>query len=53
MADRAAAGDRRERRVENLDVFDFELTDQDRERIAALAKDDRRIDPSWAPDWDE
>jgi 2,5-diketo-D-gluconate reductase B len=42
-----------ERRVENLDVFDFELTDQDRERIAALPKDDRRIDPSWAPDWDE
>jgi 2,5-diketo-D-gluconate reductase B len=35
-----------ERRVENLDVFDFELTDHDRERIVALAKDDRRIGPS-------
>jgi 2,5-diketo-D-gluconate reductase B len=42
-----------ERRVENIDVFDFELTDRDRERIAALHKDDREIDPSWAPDWDE
>jgi 2,5-diketo-D-gluconate reductase B len=42
-----------ERRAENLDVFDFDLTDRDRERIAALPKDDRAIDPSWAPDWDE
>jgi 2,5-diketo-D-gluconate reductase B len=41
-----------ERRVENLDVFDFELTEQEREQIASLPKDDRRIDPSWAPDWD-
>jgi|SRR5215211_273530 len=42
-----------ERRVENLELFDFELTDADRERIAALRKDDRRIDPSWGPDWAE
>jgi 2,5-diketo-D-gluconate reductase B len=42
-----------ERRAENLEIFDFELTDEDRERIAALPKDDRRIDPSWAPDWGE
>jgi 2,5-diketo-D-gluconate reductase B len=42
-----------ERRVENLDVFDFELTDSDRERIAALPKDRRGIDPSWGPDWDD
>jgi 2,5-diketo-D-gluconate reductase B len=41
-----------ERRVENIDIFDFELTGRDRERIAALPKDDREIDPSWAPDWD-
>jgi 2,5-diketo-D-gluconate reductase B len=40
-----------ERRVENFDVFDFQLTDADRERIAALRKDRRTIDPSWAPDW--
>jgi 2,5-diketo-D-gluconate reductase B len=42
-----------ERRAENLDVFDFELTRDDRERIASLSKDDRQIDPSWAPDWDK
>jgi 2,5-diketo-D-gluconate reductase B len=42
-----------ERRVENFDIFDFELTDADRDRIAALPKDDRRIDPSWGPDWSE
>ena len=41
-----------ERRVENFDVFDFELTDADRERIAALPKDVRTADPGWAPDWD-
>ena len=41
-----------ERRAENFGVFDFALTDADRERIAALRKDDRRTDPSWAPDWD-
>jgi len=41
-----------DRRVENFDVFDFQLTDSDRERIAALRKDRRTIDPSWAPDWE-
>jgi 2,5-diketo-D-gluconate reductase B len=41
-----------ERRAENFDVFDFALTDADRERIAALPKDDRTANPSWAPDWD-
>jgi 2,5-diketo-D-gluconate reductase B len=40
-----------DRRVENLDVFDFDLSDRDRERIAALRRDVREIDPSWAPDW--
>ena len=41
-----------ERRVENFDVFDLELTDEDRAKIDALPKDDRVIDPGWAPDWD-
>jgi 2,5-diketo-D-gluconate reductase B len=42
-----------ENRVENIDVFDFQLGDEQRERIAALAQaDGRRIDPPWAPDWD-
>jgi 2,5-diketo-D-gluconate reductase B len=41
-----------ERRVENFEVFDFELTDDERARIEALPKDERIIDPRWAPDWD-
>jgi 2,5-diketo-D-gluconate reductase B len=42
-----------ERRLENFQVFDFELTDDDRERIAALPKDARTANPPWAPDWDD
>src|SRR5215210_1214067 len=41
-----------ERRVENFEVFDFELTDEERERIEALPKDRRVIDPGFGPDWD-
>jgi len=41
-----------EHRAANLDVFDFELTDGDRGRIAGLERGQRTIDPSWAPDWD-
>ena len=42
-----------ERRVENFEVFDFELTDEERARIDGLPKDDRQIDPDFGPDWDE
>jgi 2,5-diketo-D-gluconate reductase B len=42
-----------DRRAENFEVFDFQLTDADRERIAALPKDVRTADPAWAPDWDD
>jgi 2,5-diketo-D-gluconate reductase B len=41
-----------ERRVENFEVFDFELSDDERARIDALPKDERVIDPGFAPDWD-
>jgi 2,5-diketo-D-gluconate reductase B len=41
-----------ERRVENFEVFDFELTDDERARIDALRNDERIIDPSFGPDWD-
>ena len=41
-----------ERRVENLDVFDFELSADERAEIDALPKDGRIADPSWAADWD-
>jgi 2,5-diketo-D-gluconate reductase B len=40
-----------ERRLENFEVFDFALSDADREGIAALPKDVRTADPDWAPDW--
>ena len=42
-----------ERREENFAVFDFTLSDADRERIAALPKDVRTVNPSWAPDWSD
>jgi len=40
-----------ERRVENFEVFDFELSDEQRAQIDALPKDERVIDPGFAPDW--
>lgn len=36
----------------NLDVFDFQLDDSDREKIAALPKDQRKINPDFAPQWE-
>ena len=41
------------RRAENLAIFDFELTAEDRARVDALPKDRRQTNPSWAPKWDE
>lgn len=40
-----------ERRRENFEIFDFELADEERERIDGLPKDQRDFDPSFAPDW--
>jgi 2,5-diketo-D-gluconate reductase B len=42
----------REHRAANLDIFDFELSDDERGRIAGLERGLRTIDPSWAPAWD-
>jgi 2,5-diketo-D-gluconate reductase B len=41
-----------EHRAANLDVFGFELTDDERARIADLQRAERTVDPSWGPDWD-
>jgi 2,5-diketo-D-gluconate reductase B len=41
-----------ERRVENFEVFDFELTDDERAAIDGLPKGERIIDPGFGPDWD-
>ena len=35
----------------NFQALDFELTHEDRDRIAALPKDQREFNPSVAPDW--
>lgn len=36
----------------NFDIFDFELTDDEFERIDMLDKSTRLVNPSFAPDWD-
>ncbi|HVT56124.1 MAG TPA: aldo/keto reductase, partial [Xanthobacteraceae bacterium] len=42
-----------ERLSENAAIFDFELSDAEMQAIRALADPNgRRINPSWAPDWD-
>jgi 2,5-diketo-D-gluconate reductase B len=41
-----------QRRRENFEVFDFELSDDERAEIDALPKDVRTANPSFAPDWD-
>jgi 2,5-diketo-D-gluconate reductase B len=42
-----------ERRAQNLDVFDFDLTDDERGAVAALSERHlRTADPPWAPAWD-
>lgn len=48
----AAAATTHEWRVENWEVFDFELSEQDRAEIARLPKDVRVVRPPWAPDWE-
>jgi 2,5-diketo-D-gluconate reductase B len=41
-----------ERRRENLDVFDFELSTEERTRIDALPKNRRYVNEAWASEWD-
>lgn len=41
----------REHREANWDVHDFELTDEEMQRISSLADGARIIDPPMAPDW--
>ena len=42
----------REHIAANIDVYDIELSDEERGRIAGLERGHRTADPSWAPDWD-
>lgn len=41
----------RERIEENLGALDVELTEGDRDILAALDRGKRTVDPPWAPDW--
>ncbi|RIY01546.1 aldo/keto reductase [Aureimonas flava] len=42
------------RLAENLDVFGFELQDEDRRRLHEMSRGRRRlVDPSFAPEWDD
>jgi 2,5-diketo-D-gluconate reductase B len=41
-----------EHREANFDVFDFELTGNEMERIAARSRGERLTDPPMAPDWE-
>jgi len=41
-----------ERRAENLAVYDFSLTDDERDQVAALEQGLRTANPPWAPSWD-
>lgn len=41
-----------ERRQQNFDIFDFELTQEEMQQISALHGDSRMVNPEWAPDWD-
>ena len=42
----------REHRRSNLEIFDFELSDDEMERIFALDRGQRLIDPDHAPEWE-
>jgi 2,5-diketo-D-gluconate reductase B len=41
-----------ERITENLNVFDFVLSDEDMGMISGLSSDDRITNPAWSPKWD-
>ena len=41
-----------ERRKENLNIFDFELADDDMETVFRLSRNQRLANPAWAPKWD-
>jgi 2,5-diketo-D-gluconate reductase B len=43
----------REHLESNFDIFDFHLSDEDFDRIDALNKSKRLVNPSFAPDWSQ
>lgn len=43
----------KEHLAQNLDIFDFQLSDSEMKQVHGLAQGMRVIDPSFAPDWDD
>jgi|AntRauMinimDraft_2_1070382.scaffolds.fasta_scaffold00001_117 2,5-diketo-D-gluconate reductase B len=41
-----------EHQKSNLDVFDFELSEEEMEKVSKLAEGDRKVDPDFGPEWD-
>ncbi|MFB6292510.1 MAG: aldo/keto reductase [Candidatus Nanohaloarchaea archaeon] len=41
-----------EHQEDNFDIFDFELSGSEMEKVSGLARNDRKVDPGFAPDWD-
>jgi diketogulonate reductase-like aldo/keto reductase len=38
--------------VDNLDIFDFELSDEEMAAVFALDREQRLVDPAGGPDWE-
>lgn len=36
----------------NLDIFDFQLTEQEQKKISELARNERKVNPDFGPEWD-
>lgn len=43
----------RKHRADNFNIFDFELSNDDMESIFALNKNERMVNPAFAPEWDD
>jgi diketogulonate reductase-like aldo/keto reductase len=41
-----------QRRIDNFDIFDFELDDDEMKAVFALDREERLVDPAIAPDWE-
>ncbi|MFB6145670.1 MAG: aldo/keto reductase [Candidatus Nanohaloarchaea archaeon] len=42
----------REHQEQNFDIFDFRLSSSEMDELSSLARNDRKVDPGFAPDWD-
>lgn len=42
----------RSHQVDNFDIFDFSLDSEEMEQVSGLARNDRKVDPGFGPDWD-